>query len=311
VSVGTDDYDSPWKDAIETYLADCLALFFPEAYDEIDWTREHRFLDQELQQVQREAERGRQLVDKLAQVYLRSGVDAWVLVHVEIQSQPEAQFAKRMFTYYYRLLDRFDRPVVSLALLGDERSNWRPQGYEQRLWGYGVQFSFRAIKLLDYREQMSSLEASQNPFATIVAAHLAARETRRKPGERLTAKLSLIRRLYSFGYDREKILGVFRFVDWVMRLPEDLDRRFWDEMRLFEEEAGMPYITSVERLGRQAGLREGLLDGLELALKLKFGASGLEIMPEIRQIYDVSLVRSVYASIEAASTIDDVRRVYR
>jgi len=127
----------------------------------------------------------------------------------------------------------------------------------------------------------------------------------------LTAKLSLIRRLYSFGYDREKILGVFRFVDWVMRLPEDLDRRFWDEMRLFEEEAGMPYITSVERLGRQAGLREGLLDGLELALKLKFGASGLEIMPEIRQIYDVSLVRSVYASIEAASTIDDVRRVYR
>ena len=54
-----------------------------------------------------------------------------------------------MFTYYYRLLDRFDRPVVSLAILGDERPNWRPDRYETILWGYGAQFSFRAVKLLD------------------------------------------------------------------------------------------------------------------------------------------------------------------
>jgi hypothetical protein len=59
--------------------------------------------------VVRDAELGRRLADKLAQVWLRDGADAWVLVHVEVQGQEERAFAKRMFTYYYRILDRYDR----------------------------------------------------------------------------------------------------------------------------------------------------------------------------------------------------------
>jgi hypothetical protein len=99
VSVGPDDYDSAWKEAVETFLPDCLAFFFPRAYDAIDWERGHAFLDLELRQVQHEAERGRQVADKLVRVYRRDGADAWVLIHIEIQSQPEGDFAERMFTY--------------------------------------------------------------------------------------------------------------------------------------------------------------------------------------------------------------------
>src|SRR5712692_6243974 len=130
MALSPDDYDSPWKEALETFLPDCLALFFPGAYAAIDWTKPHTFLDQELRQIQRDAERGRQVVDKLVQVARLDGTDAWVLVHIEVQSQAEADFAQRMFTYYYRLLDRFDRPVVNLAILGDERPAWRPERYE-------------------------------------------------------------------------------------------------------------------------------------------------------------------------------------
>src|SRR5579859_3034159 len=136
MAVGTDDYDSPWKDAVETFLPDCLALFFPTAFAAIDWTIKPAFLDQELRQIQRDAEIGRRVVDKLVQVARLDGTDVWVLVHIEIQNQPEADFVKRMFTYYYRLLDHFDRPVVSLAILGDEQSSWRPERYELDLWGY-------------------------------------------------------------------------------------------------------------------------------------------------------------------------------
>jgi hypothetical protein len=57
-------------------------------------------------------------------------------------------------------------------------------------------------------------------------------------------------------------------------------------------------------------MRDGLLDGIELALKLKFGAAGLEIVPEIRQLGDLAIIRAVYGQIEAARTIDEVRRVY-
>jgi hypothetical protein len=50
------DYDSPWKEALELYFPEFLALCFPEAHSEIDWARGYEFLDKELQQVVREAE---------------------------------------------------------------------------------------------------------------------------------------------------------------------------------------------------------------------------------------------------------------
>jgi hypothetical protein len=181
VAVSSDDYDSPWKDALETFLPNCLALFFPIAYEAIDWTKPYTFLDQELRQIELDAERGRQVVDKLVPVFRLDGDEAWVLVHIEVQSQPDPDFAKRMFTYYYRLLDRFDRLVVSLAILGDERPTWRPEGYDLDLWGYGVRFTFRSVKLLDYRARVTELEDNRNPFATIVLAHLRAQETRGNP----------------------------------------------------------------------------------------------------------------------------------
>src|SRR5258706_1219502 len=152
-----DEYDSPWKEALERYLADFLAFFFPQAHAEIDWSRGYAFLDKELQQVVRDAELGRRLADKLVQVWLRDGAEAWVLVHIEIQSQEERAFAHRMFTYHYRLFDRYNRQVVSLAVLGDERVSWRPDTFGYARWGCDLRFRFPVVKLLDYRERWEAL----------------------------------------------------------------------------------------------------------------------------------------------------------
>ena len=46
-----DDYDSPWKEAIEIMLAEFMAFYFPDAWQAIDWQQPHRFLDQELQKM--------------------------------------------------------------------------------------------------------------------------------------------------------------------------------------------------------------------------------------------------------------------
>ena len=40
-----DDYDSPWKEALEDYLEPFLALFFPENHTNIDWSRVPECLD--------------------------------------------------------------------------------------------------------------------------------------------------------------------------------------------------------------------------------------------------------------------------
>jgi hypothetical protein len=347
MSLGPDDYDSPWKEAIESFLPACLELLYPRAFAEIDWTKPPTFLDQELRQVQREAELGRSVVDRLIQVYRTDGSDSWVLIHVEVQSQPDTAFAKRMFTYYYRLVDRFDRPIASLAILGDERKRWRPNHYRRDLWGSGVQFRFRSVKLHDYRERLAELEANRNPFATIILAHLRTQDTRHDMPARMGAKLAVLRRLYRFDYNREQILRLYHTIDWMMALPPALERQFVQEVIALEEAAKMPYVTSAERVGREIGreigreeglkegllkgreagreagreegreegrregVLEGLLMGIEAVLNARFGAASHEVLPDIRRLTDVAVVRAIQTRALSASSLEEIRQLYR
>ncbi len=63
-----DDYDSPWKEAIECYFAEFLQFYFPVAHARIDWSQPITFLEQELRSVARDAELGKRFVDKLVSV---------------------------------------------------------------------------------------------------------------------------------------------------------------------------------------------------------------------------------------------------
>ncbi len=102
----------------------------------------------------RDAEFGRRLVDKLITVVEKgTGKEKWVLVHIEVQGFHEEQFDKRMYIYNYRLFDRYDRPVCSLAVLADEREGWRPHEFSYELWGCKINLEFPIVKLLDYKER--------------------------------------------------------------------------------------------------------------------------------------------------------------
>ncbi len=153
MSLPATDFDSLWKEILERYFTNFLDFFFPVAHADIDWSRGYTFLDKELQQVTRDADLGRRIADKLIQVWLRDGVETWVLIHLEIQSQEETDFAERMFVYHYRLFDRYKHRVVSLAVLGDERATWRPEAFGYDLWGCELHFRFPIVKLFDYRTE--------------------------------------------------------------------------------------------------------------------------------------------------------------
>ena len=249
--------------------------------------------------------------------------EAWVLIHIEVQSQEESDFAQRMFVYHYRIYDRYKRTVVSLAVLGDERKNWKPNQFGYQLWGCELAFKFPVVKLVDYSEQWSELETSRNPFATVVMAHLLAIETRDARSERKKSKLTLITRLYDQGYSRADIINLFWFIDWVMSLPEELENEFWQELQQLEESRRMRYITSVERIGIekgrqqgreqgiQEGIREGLLEGIELGLELKFGSQGLNLLPEIQAIEDVEQLRAIAFGLKTMNTLSELRQIYQ
>jgi hypothetical protein len=68
----------------------------------------------------------------------------------------------------------------------------------------------------------------------------------------------------------------------------------------------MPFIDGFER----RGLEKGLLIGIEACLKFKFGAEGLERMPELREIHDHEVLRKVLARIEKAASPAHLRQVW-
>jgi hypothetical protein len=246
-----------------------------------------------------------------------------------------------MFTYNYRVFDLYNRTVVSLAVLGDEQADWRPDHFDYGRWGCETRIRFPVVKLLEYRAREAALEADPNPFAAVVLAHLKTQETRPDAEARRGWKVRLVKGLYERGLSPEQVRELFRLIDWMMDLPEGLTKLFWQELSQFEEEQRMPYVTSVERMalqkGREEGLREGKLEGLRegeargeakgvakgevtgevkgllqairLGLKLKFGAEAGHLLPQIESVTDLDRLRSLYDAIEPAASLEEIRRL--
>ncbi|GAB1539957.1 hypothetical protein NUACC21_26260 [Scytonema sp. NUACC21] len=303
------DYDSPWKEVIEKFFPQFLEFFFPDAYVAIDWTRPPEFLDTELQQLEPDAEIGKRLVDKVAKVWLVDGKEAWVLVHVEVQGQYDKEFAQRMYTYNYRLFDRHKQKVISLAVLADEEASWRPSSYGYSLAGCRVSLEFPTVKLLDYEAQWEALEQSTNPFSIVVMAHLKTKATHRNPESRLQWKLNLVRRLFEQGYSREDVLGLFRFIDWVMVLPDELTHSFKQELRSYQEVQKMRYVTSIERLAQEEGMLKKAREFVIKTLQTRFGVAPEPIVEVINRLEDLSVLDTLFTRAITISSLEEFQQV--
>jgi hypothetical protein len=253
VNVNQADYDSPWKDVLDLFFEAAIEFYFPVAHAQIDWARGYEFLDKELQKITADAALGRRTVDKLVKVWLKDGQELWVLLHLEVQGERETNFAQRVYVYNYRCFDRFNVPVASFVILTDEEKNWRPTEYRRELLGTEVRLRFSTAKLLDYAARWDELEQSTNPFAVVVQAHLTALRTRDDDQARLQAKWHLTRRLYERGFDKRVIIGLYRFLDWVLTLPAPMELQYQTQLNEYEEEQKMPYVTTAERVGIQKG----------------------------------------------------------
>ena len=293
------EYDEPWKEAIETYFPLFMQFFFPAIYREIDWQEPYVSLSQDLPEIVGESETGDTISDRLFQVKLLDGNSLWILIHVEVQSQYQAQFAQRIYIYNYRAFDKYKIPAVSVAILGDEFPSWRPQSYAYSLDGYELSLKFPTVKLLDYEPRWNELEASDNPFAILVMAHLKTKATSQKFRERKQWKWTVVRALVSKGYSRDEVVNLFRFIDRMMALPDELQREFKTELRRSREEGMMPFISRVEEMAKEEGRLEGTQEGTKRTLReetiaileIRFNAVSSEIVDALNGIEDTDTLR--------------------
>ena len=184
-----DHYDAAWKLVIECLLRPFLELFFKPVADQVDWTREPKFLDGQLQSIMPDGEPGEMRADKLVEVGLVGGGSVLLLIHIEVQAQRDPDLARRMFRYHYRLFDKFGRPTASLVVLADDEPGWRPGAYVHEAGTARLTFEYPTCKLLDLEREHGV--AAGNPVARVVQAHRMAQPTRGDMVARRKAKLAL------------------------------------------------------------------------------------------------------------------------
>jgi len=246
---------------------------------------------------------GKQRVDKLVQVVRRDGTPAWVLVHIEIQSQPDTVFAARMFRYYARIMDRERVPVVSLAILGDDDPTWRPDQFTAELWGCTLSLRYPTVKLLDL--DAAALETIRNPFATLTLIHRDAQETRGRPTERLRRKVARYRALLGLGYDASDVRALLRLIEHLLRLDPVRAQPARATMRQVElEVTGMDtFVTSFEEIGRAEGRIEGRVEGRaegQRDVVLRLLARKIGPLPDALQARITSLAPDVLLTLSEA-----------
>jgi len=293
-------FDEAWKKIIKRFFPQLLRFFVPDFYEDVDFSKGITFLDKEMEQLSLKSVKGAKYVDKLVKVYLKNGEEQWILVHIEVQGYPEKDFSLRMFRYFYKIFENHGRRIVSIAILtGSERVTEEEGRYELKAYGSGVEFLYLSFKLMGYKKD--KLAQDPNPIALVVLASQEKERAKRK-GEKFDAKRYLVRKLYERGYKREEVKALFKFIDWVLQLSDEEESLIWEEIKELEEVKKMPYVTSVERIGRREGLQQGLQrglleDGREMileALDERFGEAPFFVSEAVNRIEDRDVLKLIH-----------------
>jgi hypothetical protein len=260
--------DILWKVIMEEVFPDLLRFIYPDADEEYNMERGFEFLDKELAELnpQPDEEKDSRFADKLVKVYHRDGVEEWVLLHVEVQgdTQDRDGFAERMYTYFYRIRDRYPGRLVSaLAIFTGENGNRTPGKYSYEYRGTKLTYEYPTVSILDYSDE--ELDKSSNPFAqVVVAAKMRLQEGKVPEDELLNNKLLAARKLTEKGFGMEKIRAIFNFLrNYVLFEKPETNRKFDN---LFKETDKTSVMNTVEYL-KMEGKEEAATAFVENLLK--------------------------------------------
>lgn len=226
--------DTLWKGILENIFSDFLKFFFKDAEALFDLEKGFEFLDKELEQLFPSEEiKSPKFVDKLVKVFSKTGDEKWILVHIEIQGYEDKKFGERMFTYFYRILDRYKKRITSIALFTDADKNFNPSVYEYDYLGTRLTFQFNTYKIMDQDETL--LFADSNPFAIVILTAILALKKEQLNDENLyLLKFSIAKNLLLKKISKQKIDDVLIFLQrYITFADSEYNIKFDQEIEVF------------------------------------------------------------------------------
>ena len=261
--------DILWKVIMEEVFPDLLRFIFPDADEVYDMERGFEFLDKELAELnpQPDEEKDSRFADKLVKAYHKDGVEEWVLLHVEIQGDTHEKdaFAERMYTYFYRIRDRYPGRLVSaLAIFTGQDGNQMSGKYSYEYRGTRLTYEYPTVSILDFSDE--DLDKSSNPFSqVIVAAKMRLQEGKVSEDELLNSKLLAARKLQEKGFGMDKIRAIFNFLrNYVLFEKPETYRKFDNLFRQTDKTSVMNTVEYLKMEGKEEAATafvENLLKG--------------------------------------------------
>ncbi|TDE11628.1 hypothetical protein [Dyadobacter psychrotolerans] len=163
-----------------------------------------------------------------------------------------------MFTYFYRILDRYNKPVTTIAIFTDVNKNFHPNIYEYEYLGTHNIFRFNTYQIADQDEKL--LKVNPNPFAVVVLTVLLALKKKELNDEGLyELKYSLAKNLLSRKISRRKIDDLLIFLQRYVRFADSgYNVKFDNEIEvLTSKQRTMGIREQVLEMAKMEGLAEG------------------------------------------------------
>ncbi len=238
---------------------------------------------------------------------LQKGLEKLAL-HIDFQLIPEREFLRRVFLYNALFTEKLAIPVCSVVIY-PEKGNYDTFPYEYRVKVRDYlqnSFSFKAIKLWDYREDIESGKL------TGLAPLLVLLE--KKPSEKtLEKEKELINRVKD-EKERADLFSVAITVASRRFTREYLYEFFREEIKMLKEwDIVQEWIKEGKLEGELKGKLKGKLEGkLELIskfLKTRFSPESLKLQKKLNSITNIYILDEITEKLFTSSSIEEAKAI--
>ncbi|WP_077601479.1 Rpn family recombination-promoting nuclease/putative transposase [Oceanobacillus sojae] len=284
------DYDGLWKKLIEELFQEFMQFFAPDLYPEINFKQEVNFENLELFQFVMKSKKGNNYSDKLVKVMLKNGEEKYVFIHIEVQAVGKKEFAERMFKYFYRIYDKSNHPIYSIALLTDTSYKQHEDAFYYSFYGTELTYVYNIYRF--HGKDPEELKKSKNPFALAVLAGIYVSKNKGKKAKELKARFYYKQQLISLAFEKYShranyLVALLYFIDYMMQIPSDLQEQLYDSLPIAQNKKEEGKIMGLEKLrdtptfgrlfreieeeatrkGMEKGMQEGMEKGMEKGIE--------------------------------------------
>ena len=163
---------------------------------------------------------------------LKSGVDYYIVTHVEAQHEPEEDFNKRMYVYRSLInlwLDIDD--ITAIAIFTGKPPAADSLSYNHKC--FNTEVSYRYGNYIIAEQNEAELLKSDNPFAIAVLATLYTYQTVNDAERRFSFKRKIFELAQKKNIPIDKMTKLLTFVNDFMLLPQALEYEFQFESTSF------------------------------------------------------------------------------